>query len=754
MNADEQLAAAIASFEAGHLADAERQCESLLQFPPVSAMAWQIAGLIALQQGQLDIAIARLHECARLAPENPEAHNTLGVAYQLQGEHGAALPRFQQAVRLAPTYIAAQTNLGRSLQALGRFAEAERTLRTVLTLQPADPASHHALALMRASQNDFSGAIAACRAALAIMPDFALAHNTLGTALQRLGQPREAIASFRAAVAAAPDFLEAWKNLGLALQEIGERLEAAAALRAALRLDLTQSPLHCQLGDVLAAGGNLAEAEQEFRSALALDPNNLAARNNLGNLLQQKGDYASAIECYRAATEAHPTATGVLVNLARAWHEQGCLDEAIATYRQAIVQAPDLAVAHTGLLLALHYHPQTSAADLAAEHRSWAARHAAPLYGTIQAHRNSRQPDRRLRIGYVSPDLCHHPIARFLLPLLQQHDRRHFEIFAYSATLRPDEMTQRLRSHTDVWRDIALLNDEAATELIRRDQIDILVDLTAHTAGTRLLVFARKPAPVQVTYLSYCSTTGLETIDYRLSDPYLDPPETDLRNYTEKTVRLPETYWCYSAPELLVEPAPNANPSVMTFGCLNNFAKVTDAAVAVWARVLRAVPASRLLLFAPAGIPRDRVNRVFQAKEVDPARVDFVGRQDYRSYLATFDRIHIALDPFPFTGGTTTCDALWMGVPVVTRAGQTAVSRGGASLLSNTGLPDLIARTDDRYVEIATSLARDRTRLTDLRTTLRPRLQSSPLMNAPRFTRNVEHAFRAMWRTWCDGTQT
>jgi predicted O-linked N-acetylglucosamine transferase (SPINDLY family) len=365
---------------------------------------------------------------------------------------------------------------------------------------------------------------------------------------------------------------------------------------------------------------------------------------------------------------------------------------------------------------------------------------------------HDRDADRRLRIGYVSPDLRDHVVGRFMLPLLANHDHQRFEIFCYADVARADAMTERLRSHADCWRNTAGLSDEQLARAVRDDRIDILIDLTMHMAGSRLLAFARKPAPVQVTYLAYCGTTGLEAMDYRLTDPHLDPPDaTD--EYVEQSIRLPRTYWCYQppddAPEVSSLPMTRAGGRV-TFGCLNNFSKVSQPTIETWAELLRAIPDARLILHAHAGAHRQRLLTRLGELGIDTGRIEFVGFAPTASYLATYHRIDVALDPFPYAGGTTTCDALWMGVPVVTLAGRTAVGRGGASILTNLGLPELVARSPEEYVQIALALARAPQRLERLRCSMRDRMGRSPITDAPGFACDVESAYRAMWARHCD----
>jgi len=316
----------------------------------------------------------------------------------------------------------------------------------------------------------------------------------------------------------------------------------------------------------------------------------------------------------------------------------------------------------------------------------------------------------------------------------------------------PDDLTGQLRAHADHWHSLVGLTDPQAAELIRQHRIDILVDLALHTAHNRLLVFARKPAPVQVTYLAYAGSSGLHTMDYRLSDPFLDPPEVDESVYTEQTYRLAQSYWCYQpmeTPPVALVPALKAGH--LTFGCLNNFCKVSEPTLQTWARLLQAVPAAQLLLHAAEGNHRQRTAGVLQRLGIDPQRLHFVSRVPLSEYQELYGQIDIALDPFPYGGRTTTCDALWMGVPVVSLAGKTAVGRGGLSILSNIGLPELVANSEEEYVRIALELANDLPRLDHLRLTLRRRMEASPLMDAPRYARNIEAAYRAMWRRWCAG---
>jgi predicted O-linked N-acetylglucosamine transferase (SPINDLY family) len=581
-----------------------------------------------------------------------------------------------------------------------------------------EPSADQAFAL--ALQHHRAGRLAEAergyRAILRSEPEHADSLHLLGVIALQNGDLTSALSLVQRAVVLRPDAAVCRNNLGQVLDRLGRNDEAVGCYEAAIELDPGYAEAYNNLGFVLARQDRLTDADALYRKAIDLDPEYAEPHTNRGNLLKDRGELDAAIRCYRRAIELRP----------------------------------DLSAIHSNLLLPLHYHPDYSPADLLREHRAWAERHVAPLVRARRPHENVPEPERRLRIGYVSPDFREHSVARFVLPLFREHDRRQVEVFAYSDAPTPDAVTRLVRDHVDRWRDVATLGDEKLAEVVRADGIDILVDLAAHSGHNRLLTFARKPAPVQVTYLAYCSTTGVDAIDYRLTDRFLDPPE-QRGDYTEASIHLPHCYWCYSVPPLPGSrlPATEHRAGPPTFGCLNNFAKVTDVTLELWGRLLRRVPEARLLVYARTEAHRNRVRRALREAGLDESRAAFVGRQSLADYLETYRQIDVALDPHPYCGGTTTCDALWMGVPVVSLAGRTAVSRAGATLLRNVGLEHLVARTPEQYVEVAAALMRDAAGLAVLRRELRGRIESSPVMNAPLFARDIEAAFRTAWRAWC-----
>jgi protein O-GlcNAc transferase len=643
-----------------------------------------------------------------------------------------------------------QFSLADSHRRAGRLAEAEAIYRKIVAENPDHAEALNRLGLVLRMAGQTEAAVEVIRRAIALSADNGAYYNNLGIALHQAGRVDEAVLALESATRLKPDSAGGHSNLGFALLDQGRAADAVASLRRAIFLKPDLAEAHNNLGNALAELGEIDEAIRSYGMAIELKPNLADAHYNLGEAWRKRGKIDESIESYGRAIRLNPNSAKSHNNLGVALKDAGRLDESICEYREALRLKPDFAAAHSNLVYAIHFHPGWDAKMIREEHQRWNEQHARQFQKLIQPHGNDRNCRRRLRIGYVSPDFREHPVGRFLLPLLSGHDRERFEIYCYSDVRRTDRVTELLYRHTDRWQETARLSDERLSELIRNDKIDILIDLTMHMANNRMLVFARKPAPVQATYLAYCSTTGLEAMDYRLSDSHLDPPGTDEGIYGEKSIRLAETYWCYEPPEGAPEVGalPASAAGVVTFGCLNNFCKVSPEALNAWAKLLEIVPQSRLILHGPEGGHRQRVWDFMAGKGIGRERISFVGAVPLLEYLNIYHRIDIALDPFPYAGGTTTCDALWMGVPVVTLAGRTAVGRAGVSILSNVGLPELIGQSHDAYVEIAAALGNDLGRLGELRRTLRRRMAASPIMDSRRYVKNVENAYEQMWRKW------
>jgi protein O-GlcNAc transferase len=497
--------------------------------------------------------------------------------------------------------------------------------------------------------------------------------------------------------------------------------------------------------------GKMREAELLCRQILARDPNHAETLHLLGTIAYQAGHSDAALDLLRRSIAIKPNRTSAQSNLGSILKSKGMVSEAVAAYRKAIELSPEDASIDSNLVYTMLFDPDFDAQSLARELQRWNTAHAKPLARFIAPHTNDRNPDRKLRIGYVSPDLRDHVIGRNLLPMFRHHDREQFEIFCYAHVLGPDAMTEEFKQMSTSWRNIVKMPDEQLAKQIREDRIDILLDLALHMAKNRLLVFARKPAPVQATFAGYPGSTGLETIDYRLTDPYLDPPEMDESVYSEKSFRLPHSFWCYDplGANVPVSALPAQSKGYVTFGCLSNFCKTNERVVTLWGQVLKSMDRSRLAILCPPGNHRQRLLDWLARDGVTVDRVEFITHRPRFEYLAAYQHIDIGLDTLPYNGHSTSLDSFWMGVPVVTLAGKTVMGRAGVSQLMNLGSGELIAKTPEQFVQIATGLAKDLPRLADIRRTLRSRMEKSPLMDTIGFTRGIEAAYRQMWQNWC-----
>jgi predicted O-linked N-acetylglucosamine transferase (SPINDLY family) len=575
--------------------------------------------------------------------------------------------------------------------------------------------------------------------------------HLLGVVCHQRGRHEAAIEHIERAIQLNPTRADFHSNLAAAYVAARKIAEAVPAYQRAVQLEPTNADLHYNLASALQKQGRLDDAVESYRRALELRPNHAPAHNNLGVALKDQGQLDAAIGCYRRALQIKPDYRDALTNLANGLKDQGDLEGALACDRRVVELAPEYAAGYSNLLYTLQFSPDYDLPQIRLEHQRWYERHAAPLTMSIVPHENDRSPDRRLRVGYVSPDFRFHAESFFTVPLLSAHDHERFEIFCYADVARPDQITDRLRSYADVWRDITRLNDEQLAALVRQDRIDVLVDLTLHMGRNHLLAFARKPAPVQACWLAYQGTTGLRAMDYRITDAVVDPPGLHDAYYVEESVRLADAFWCYEPLEhdSQVNALPALKNGFVTFGSLNNFCKVNSPLLALWAQVLHAVDRSRLVLLAPEGPHRERALRIFAEHGVSRDRITLIAKLPRAEYLALHANIDIALDTVPYNGQTTTFDALWMGVPVITLVGRTAVGRAGMSILGHLGMPEFVAHGPEQFLGIASDLARDLPRLTSLRSALRDRLQQSCLMDAPRFARNMEAVYRGIWQRWC-----
>jgi protein O-GlcNAc transferase len=747
---------AVQRHQAGRLAEAEALYRQILAAQPNHADALHLLGLIAHQAGRYDLAVEWIRKAIAANPSDSYYYLNLGNAMAGSGQFDEAIASYRRAIQIRPDCPEAHNNLGAALRDRGKLTEAIVTCRRALDLKPAYPEAHTNLGNALRDQGDLDESIACYRRALQLKPSLPEAHNNLGNALRDRGEWDEAMAAFRRALELKPNYAEAQRNLGHTFRDRGELEEAITAYRRALQLEPNFPEAHNDMGSTLMELGRVEEAIAACRIALQLKPGFAESHNNLGNALRECGRLDAAIAAYRNAAQIAPRFSAALANLGSALKDRGNLDEAIDAFWRAIQIEPEQARFHSALIHTLHFRPGLDGRAIPEEHRRWNLQFSEPSKPMISPHSNDRSPDRRLRVGYVSPDFRDHPVGRYALPFFEQHDRERFEILCYSGVTRPDAITERLRALAGKWRNTVGVPDGRLAEMIREDGVDLLVDLALHTEGNRLPMFARQPAPVQVAWLGYPGSSGLPGIGYRLTDSHMDPPGSRSRGTAwsaEEPARLPDCWCCYDpvdkSPEVNVPPGLSAKG--VTFGSLNNFAKVNEGVLSLWARVLEAAKGSRLLMLCPEGEARQRVGAFFSARGIAPERLELTGSLPRWEYLSLYQRIDIGLDPFPCNGMTTTCDALWMGAPVVTLPGKMPVARAGLSLLSSVGLGEFVASSEEDYVRIAVELAGNLPRLANLRAIMRRRMQASPLMDAPRFARNVEAAYRSMWERWCRG---
>ena len=676
-------------FGAGRFPELETAARALLKSHPRHGVAWKALGVALTKQGKN--ALDAMRKAAEFLPADAEAHFNLGVESQLRQQTDLAEASYRRSLALQPHNAHALNNLANILKEYGKLEEAEATYAKAVAANPAYPNTYY----------------------------------NLGLTMQDSGRWSEAEQCYREAIARRPDYASAYNNLGLVLA----------------RLERPQ------------------EAQTSYRTALQIDPKYVAAWINISDLLRNTQAYSDALAAAQRAVEISPESAEALVAYANLLCETGKTADGIERFEQALALNPDLLEAHDDLLFTMNYVESAQSVDttarikLAKRYGELVASRAKPFQDLVKV----KDPEKVLRIGLVSGDLKAHPVGYFIDKVLQTLSQNHsdqLQLFAYSNTPREDDFTLRIKQHCASWVDVSNLSDAKTAERIHSDGIDILIDLSGHTAHNRLPVFAWKPAPVQATWLGYFATTGVKEIDYLIADPWT-VPESDDADFTETVWRLPETRLCFTAPDASIEvgPLPALKEGHVTFGCFNNLGKMGPEVVALWVAILHAVPDSTLFLkakqFGQAAID-DSVRAQFQAHGIAAQRLRIEGRSPRAQYLAAYNEVDIALDPFPFTGGTTTVEGLWMGVPALSLQGTRMIARQGASLLRNAGLADWIAESQEAYLRQAVARAADLPALSRLRAGLREQVLASPVFDAERFARHFAAAMRGMWQKWCE----
>lgn len=709
------LIEAFALYQKGSVADSASACRRIIESDPENAEALHLLGIIEAQNGNAPAGLELIDRALSVNPENFRFHLNRSLVLQQMGRLDEALASCDTALTLKPDYARAMNSHGVMLQALKRFDEA---------------------------MDSYDRAVS-------IKADYAEAFINRGNLLQDRGLLTEALASYDRAIAINPRYGEAYNNRGLALQRLNLFGDALDSFDCAIRLKPDYAEAFNNRGFILHRLGRFQDAIASYESALALAPNFLDALNNAGVSLHRTNRFEEALASYDRALAIKPDSAEALCNRGQVLLVQGDIQAAISCLRRAAEITLNPAV-HSAFIFGLNFDPSASAAAKQAERRNWATRYAAGLVESIP-HNNDPDPNRQLRVGYVSSYVYRCASAYGFGGVIINHGDG-FHVICYSDSTIRDDVTDSIRNRADEWHDTAGLSDQQLAELIRRDRIDILVDLVGHMAGNRLLVFARKPAPVQVTAWGEPTGTGLPVMDCLLADKTL-VPEGEVALLTERIVHLPN-FLGYWAPDVVPQPGrlPALRKGYITFGSFNRLEKISPEAITSWAGILKNLPAAHLVLKDKAlenASQRARLHRIFAGNGVSPDRVTLLPESDRATHFTAYSEIDVALDTFPHSGGMTTLDALWMGVPVVTCPGQTISSRLAAGSLAALGLDDFICRDLTQYINTAVAVANDLARLSDLRSRLRGLVAESGFGHPVRYSRSVESAYRDIWRSWC-----
>lgn len=766
-------------FSQGQYSVTESRARELIAAFPAHGFGWKVLGVVLRHQGQITASLLPMQKAAELLPDDAEAHSNLGVTLMNQGRLVEAVTSYRRALALSPDYVDVHHHLGLTLMSLGHLDEAAACYQRVLELNPDYPDALYNLGRVFQEQGQLSEAETCYRRVLVTHPELSDVHSNLAGVLHWQGQWEEAELSYQRALTLNPHDIKAYSNLGLLLQTQGRLIEARDCYQCVLEINPQFAEIHNNLGIIfhelglaheaqtsyqralainphfseaynnlgltLQGQGYLAKAEAAYRNALLHNPNYSEAHNNLGIIFQQRGQLIEALASYQRALVIKPNDAQIHNNLGAVYKDLGRTLQAEASFRRALAIKPDYLEARSNLLFSMNYHSAHSPADCLAEALQYGLSVKNKVESPFSSWLCAEQPE-RLRVGIVSGDLLNDEIGLFLANLLPKLDSSCIELIAYPTYAKTDAITEQLQTYFTEWKPLIGLNDESAARLIYSDGIHILFDLSGHSNYNRLPIFAWKPAPIQVSWLGFLATSGLTEMDYVLGDPYTTPSE-DEGNFSETLWQLPDTYRYFNVPEvdLAVNPLPALTTKVITFGSFNPLNQMNDAVVTLWARILHAVPHSRLLLKTPElndAAACSTTHQRFAEQGILPERLLL---EDNTELLAAYHRVDIALTTFPYCDASASVDALLMGVPVISHSGDRFINRLSASIMVNAGLADWIAVNEDDAVAKAVHFTANIEKLAGLRTQLRQHLLASPLFDATSFARNFEAALWSMY---------
>ncbi|GLI93826.1 tetratricopeptide repeat protein [Methylocystis echinoides] len=745
------IARGVALQSEGDLNAAELQFNKGLRIDPRHFDLLHLLGVLALRKNEIPKSADYLARAAEQNPNDFRVFTYLCVAQLKLGALDNAFESASRAIGLKPDCAEAYLNRGYIYMCRSQFDDALNDFARAANLKRNYEDAHLNRGIALHKLNRFEDALDAYATALSINPRRSETYDNLGQTLVSLNRLEEAVASHDAAVAINPRNAIFFYNRGIALHECGRLAEALQSYSSAIDLDPFFAEARNNLGNVLQAQKRLDEAFDSYNRAITLNPHFPAPHNNLGEILREQGRFDEALESCARAIQLNPEFAEAYSNQADALAELGRLDEAVESYRMALSLNPRLTRAYSNMILNLNYREDSTAESIRCE-----ARRFGELAASLRNHRyiqwrTQRYPS-KLRIGFVSGDLRNHPVGYFTQALFPRLAQSGFEMFAYPTLAAEDDLTTRIKGCFRGWRPLVGLDDRKAAATIYADELHILLDLAGHTGMNRLPVFAYKPAPIQISWLGYCGTTGVAEMDYLLGDAIVTP-ERDENHFCEKIWRLPDAYWCFSPPSEQITPGPLPalqNKSV-TFGCFNNLKKVNPRVISVWSRLLTAVPGAKLLLKAKqlsSEPTRSDIIGKFASHGVPPERLVLEGHSTRSDYLEAYNRVDIALDTFPFPGGATSLEGLWMGVPFITMKGDRFYSHNGEAIAATAGLFDWIANNEQEYVQKAIEISMKWDDLAGLRRALRDRVRVSPLFDAHRFSEQFERTLREIWEQW------
>ncbi|MBF0194185.1 MAG: tetratricopeptide repeat protein [Magnetococcales bacterium] len=778
LTVDEAYSQAVEHFNCQRYSESAKLCSAIFNAFPNSINAVNLLGVIAQKLNRHDLAIMEFERAIKIDNSKAILFFNMGRSLHILGRRDDAIKNLNIALKIEPNNIEIKKSIGDILksstkyagvdnqnllaeQALqkgvdlhkaNQFEQAIKWYKKVLEIRPKDAAVLSNIATALQSIGKLDEAVNIYKKVINIKPNYAMAYSNLGNILAQQGRADEAIINYNKAINIKPDYSLAYFNLGNAQKEKSKLDEATISYQKAIKFQPDYAEAYNNLGNILKEKNRVDEAIKCYKKAILIKPDYAEAYNNIGTALHENNQLDESVPNYQKAIAIQPKYAEAYNNLGNAIKEQGKLKSAVACYKKAISIKPGFVEAHNNLIFCTDLFTNVDSDQFQIERKIWADIHAEPLKPVWPKLNNTANPNRKIRVGYVSSDFRHHSAAYIFGPVLLQHDRNNFQIYCYAGNSTVDDMTEQFKKIAHKWLCTYNLDDAKLAKIIENDEIDILVDLAGHTKGSRLLTFARKPAPIQITAWGYPHGTGMDAMDYLFADPIFIP-QKERHKYSEEIIDLPCAVHLNSEISFTdIKELPFKKNGYITFGAFNRIEKYNDAVFKVWAKILHKMPTAKLLIKT---VKLDHAKRVedihnyFVNLGIDTSRIILVGKTSKEEHQETYNKVDITLDPFPHNGGMTTLESLRMGVPVLTCESQTRCPTS-ASILHVVGLDDWRAKSEKEYVDNAVEFANNIKTLETLRKELRDRFDESALWNSDIYTKAVETLYRQLWHKWCD----